>query len=521
MKNNFGHEDAASASRGDLENTLMHVVTNAAVKEFLDEDAKVFLVGSKGTGKSLLLLKKAIEKKKNNSVLVIPNDKTFPVDRLTCDGNPGLSFDKSQGGLPDSAISWTLVWKHTLLKSILVNLVDHAGNLAPERLENILNDSNYPKGYADEIRVKYASLLRQIVGEPPYLHARGPFYFYQESVNALDDNAQSTLDILRGEIKVLLDAIALVSFSAYVFIDNMDTYYELRPNLWLASTIGLMNAVREIRLTLRHIHVYSSVRSDIFSRYRSEKRLQFNDFICMLEYDKESLLEIFSRPIRRFPETMLARPARILNDPWEAFFGSLTFIQNHRRNGKHENIKDYILRHSLWRPRDLVAIGNHILHEKGDKPLNAESLRRGLETAIHEIRYSYLEEIRAALPSGFDIVDFVEKNITSNIMRAERIRELCESKVDEATKPCCKWYPFCLLYRVGVLGYLKEDAASNRTYFYFAQPGELLIQDETKHLPESAFYALHPIFDDLLPKGSVDLEVTVGHEIDVDLHLCK
>ena len=521
MRTSFGHVDAASATSNELSETLANLVRTNSVETFLNEDGKAFLVGAKGVGKSLLLLKKAIEKLKNKSLVVIPNDNVFPVDRLTCDGHPGLKFHQSQVGSPSAIPNWTLVWKHSILKSVLMNYADRAGNIAENRLIDVSKSDSYPKDYADQMRVRYNRALTDIVGTPPYFHSRAPFYFYQESVSKLDDNPVAILEKLKGEMGVIIDTLSLVNAGAYIFIDNIDTYYELAPELWLASTIGLLHAIREIRLTLRHVHIYSSIRSDILSKYRSEKRLQFRDYLCFLEYSKEDLLEIFTRPIRHFPPDLLTTARLLQIDPLIAFFGEHhTHIQNWRCNGRTESIREYVLRHTLWRPRDLVAMGNYILQEKGGHALTPETIRRGLELAVKEIRASYLMEIQPSIPNGFEVETFAQSILKKNIISDDEIDKISSEETTSdhlaGMKPCCARHLFCLLYRVGLLAYLKTETTTPRSFFYFSRSGEMLIQDDAQHLPESSHYALHPILDEILPKGGVNDSVIVGHGIDVN-----
>ena len=79
MKRNFGHEDAGLATP----ETLDSIVKNFTIDSFLESNDKRYLVGPKGSGKTLLLLRKAIDQRKKGGAICIPSDSDLPVDRLT------------------------------------------------------------------------------------------------------------------------------------------------------------------------------------------------------------------------------------------------------------------------------------------------------------------------------------------------------------------------------------------------------------------------------------------------------
>jgi hypothetical protein len=63
MARNFGHEDAGLATP----ETLSAIVENFAIRTFLESSSKRYLVGPKGSGKTLILLRKAIDERRRGA----------------------------------------------------------------------------------------------------------------------------------------------------------------------------------------------------------------------------------------------------------------------------------------------------------------------------------------------------------------------------------------------------------------------------------------------------------------------
>ena len=127
LLNSFGHEDAASASGAKLREALNHIVDNRAIRDFLADNNRCYVIGPKGSGKTLLLLKKALDTIQNPSVCVIPGDADLPVDRLTGHTHLGDRFARRVRDPSEATLAWSAVWENAILKAALYNLCDVAG----------------------------------------------------------------------------------------------------------------------------------------------------------------------------------------------------------------------------------------------------------------------------------------------------------------------------------------------------------------------------------------------------------
>ena len=84
---------------------------------------------------------------------------------------------------------------------------------------------------------------------------------------------------------------------------------------------GQFRAVREIGLVHRNIHVFTSIRQDVYKQFSDEMRLQYFDYVTKLEYSKEELLKIFESRVQNLDDDLLKLPGKKNSHPWQAFFG--------------------------------------------------------------------------------------------------------------------------------------------------------------------------------------------------------
>ena len=76
------------------------------------------------------------------------------------------------------------------------------------------------------------------------------------------------------ELQLLESLLQLMRREVNVFLDNLDDYYERDPDLWFNSMYGQFRAVRELSLAHRHIHLFTSIRQDVY--------VQFSDSVLRL-----------------------------------------------------------------------------------------------------------------------------------------------------------------------------------------------------------------------------------------------
>ena len=84
--------------------------------------------------------------------------------------------------------------------------------------------------------------------------------------------------------------------------------------------------------------------------------LQFEGSSVNLVYGFKDLERIFIQNLEAEPDENCVQPGD-RTDAFERFFGSENLQMWHPHVGEPESVWDYILRHTLLRPRDLMSIG--------------------------------------------------------------------------------------------------------------------------------------------------------------------
>src|SRR5258706_8042841 len=105
----------------------------------------------------------------------------------------------------------------------------------------------------------------------------------------------------------------------------------------------------------------------------------------------QSLREIFVNNVRLLKVDRMARPERLRTDPLEAFLGRAHVTHTYTR--EPEDVFDYVCRHTLLRPRDLMTIGERLGALRPEERRDEFRLKEGVNQAATEIAYEYLAEI--------------------------------------------------------------------------------------------------------------------------------
>ncbi len=510
MARDFGHEDAGRASA----ESLSDIVRNRVIDRFLREDDRLYVVGPKGTGKTLLLKRKAIDQRRLRTTLCIPSEPALPVDRLTASAHLGTALNRAISDEGENHVAWTAIWKHSILSSVLHHLT--------ERIVATVSDNAQrgpQRAWVDER--EYSKLqgaredIRRLIGDATPLPRR-PFFYYTQLCAQLDAAPRRALRRVQGEVNDLHALMPLSAQAVYVFLDNLDDYYELEPGLWYRSMYGQFRAIREISLTHPNIHVFTSLRRDVYSQFSDEMILQYYDYVALLEYTKDEILKVFETRLRRLDEDLLVDPDRLQEDAWRAFFGECVTIRNDFI-GVDENIRDYLYRHSLGRPRDMVHIGTVLLAERDDDAFKPATIRRAVARACETIIEQYMAETRPLTDPRVDLAEFMRKYVHSNILtRADAVATRQEFWKDNGPTPVSPTGdempdPFSELHKIGLLGVVAKELGTNNLIQHFEPSGRGPSYAGTPGLPDSQLYFLHPALRHFLGPSENSSAMIVGY----------
>lgn len=519
MKRNFGHEDAGLATVESLDS----VVENTTISEFLRTNQKRYIVGPKGSGKTLLLLRKAIDQRAMSGSICIPSDAENPVDRLAAAQHVGRRFNYIVSDEGETNLAWAAVWKHSIYRSV----IHHLRDIVIEELQPAQADA--PKSaWARDVENSRFQASRRLIDS--YLSdlvptPRGPYYYYTELGSRLDSAGHGALASLAKENLELDALVQLVQRPIFIFLDNLDDYYEREPELWFNSMYGQFRAIREISLTHRHIHVFTSIRSDVFSHFSDEMRLQYYDYVAELNYSKTDLQEIFEAHIRELEDDLLAEPHLRQEDPWRALFGEVKTIRN-GIVGVSEWIWNYLHRHTLGRPRDLIHTGTVMLDSRPSGGFSVDIVRESVADAREDIAKQYLKEVAPMLDGRFDIETFVKSFLPGNVLTPGEVEDARETFIAsqpdgfvDLSKPSDLTRPFETLHALGLLGAVLPKPDSTELIQTFRSPSRGLPSAAARELPDAEFYLLHPVLCTWLPPHLQSNEVVVGDKLPFTRHI--
>ena len=118
---------------------------------------------------------------------------------------------------------------------------------------------------------------------------------------------------------------------------------------------------------------------------------QYRGSAVDIVYSTESLREIFVNNVRLVKADRMVRPERLRADPLEAFLGRTQVTHTYTR--EQEDAFEYLCRHTLLRPRDLMTIGERLAALRPEERRNEHRFKEAVNQAATEIAHEYLAEI--------------------------------------------------------------------------------------------------------------------------------
>lgn len=303
--------------------------------------------------------------------------------------------------------------------------------------------------------------------------------------------------------------------SIYYFIDKVDepfdkmiddnTYISASTRgprssyIWQYAQLSLVEAVYKIYTGRHHIKIFSSIRQEALNDIGniSKQSDKLRSRIVELTYSKPDLYRMFSHYIECEKPENLIYPDIASQNPSKAFIGIDT-IPHYSSN--IETVWDYIYRHTLSRPRDIMIICldlfvNIVKDAKynGCVPddLVAKRIRHIVNKCSNDISTNH---IASAEPFWIDKMDesvggliyAVSRKLETNVFDLKRMKEHCcavnHMKNGDCSK-CEKIHVFSALYNIGMLGVIDGNndgngyraKINNEPNVYFSRKQELPI----------------------------------------------
>lgn len=479
-------EDADAIEMTDK--SLKIVYQNERIKRFLNSTKMLGISGIKGQGKTFMLKVKRSLAMQDESVICFP--KNYMVDQL----DSSITINRSIFKYMEDFTKWVSLWKIAIAITI-IKYTDFEYDLkklyetAPMGIQKLLdkNNKNYrPSVYINELLSMDRDVLNQAI----------------------------------SYTSVLLSMLEEIHTAVYVFIDKSDQAFSIdihrihgdsnmsrgprNASYWQYCQYALANAAYDLYSNInQHIKIYYSIRQEALidtSKLAPNLKRNIEAYIVNLEYNKKDLKCMFNIYVNNEDDDNLNSYKLKQTNPMRAFLGIDTIENKHV--SRNEDAFDYIYRHSLKRPSDIMKICKSLSFD--NKDFDIIKIRDTVNECAGEILTMYINELAPFLPYYID--DFFI-HINTNILDKDYIRYICNRyinhKVDDYTcsrdcAVCLSMHPFSVLYNIGLLGYVKMDITNNRQIQSFNRAGGSIFLEKLSQLPASEFYFIHPCLMDVI-----------------------
>jgi hypothetical protein len=468
--------------------TLIH--ETSSIKAYLapKHQERTILVAPKGYGKTLLLIAKKKSFLEARSGQIVMAENRF-IDR------PLGIFPVIKRELLDLLSSdyefWKSLWKISLSLSAIKAFARATRERPTDR--NLLAHDWY---------------ARIITDDHKYFEAGEIF------TDLLSQDYRYIINII-AKSSVIFPHFNRINTQIVFFIDNVDEYfrpvledrsagangrhslYRNRSNaVWSLAQIALASVAYELEKTNHHIKIYCTIRHEAFLKMPEFEgdAFQISGRCTKIEYTRDDLEKIFLKNIDITPRDRLVDLDNA--DPMARLVGNANTMVDHRFVSRPEPVFDYFLRHTLYRPRDLMFIGGEIVKiNPGER--SAPAIRDAVNTATKTIVDSIFGEMRPffAVPNR----ELLFRRIDTNVLTLDQIQEVSEAylaDLDAARDPNGEaGQPFSVLHKLGLLGTVRlEFANEGRWRQHFLQPTEIQINNDPE-LPVSEHFLIHPALD--------------------------
>lgn len=473
---------ASSVTRSAIYNTKQ-------IDSFLESYDQFIIVASKGMGKTLLMrVKRDIIEKSDPSIILLPKNKTSDYVNLPA------TFSNDLKNCMEDATFWEDLWKLSISFSIFLNFPHNLSENEQKSIEYDLDRVFLPDQLRNDLRA--ASMGK-------YHDERAPSdildLFLQMGKKNVEKARASALQVMNTFCS------RYIRSACFVFIDSFDqALSKLFPGnlgIWCAAQNGLLKAAWELSRHNRHVKVYVSIRQEAYSSFSDSERNNMQGSIFLIEYTKDQLKEVFSKAIMNYEG----------NYSIEEFVG-VKYIYNGYLKLKEKPF-DYIYRHSIGVPRWLMIIGQELSALRASRKIaldvkERKKLQHRITEMINRVSASNLafEHLRSEMRMFFGKVDpeifmdeFLSK-INSSVLSLSNLKSVLKRYIGNSVGLNLE-HPFCLLYNLGLLGYVNFDATGVNLRQMFRKPYQYVWNhDQIIPINPNTYYLIHPSLHDLIQK---------------------
>ncbi|HWH81168.1 MAG TPA: hypothetical protein VNU71_02915 [Burkholderiaceae bacterium] len=457
----------------DFDESLLH--RTPEIDGFLTpgRDDKFIVIGTKGFGKTLLLKAKRILYQQEGNAICLPHGNLLdkPIgDKIF--SREAIAFFAA------SPLPWSKVWLAAIAMTALKHVDEIDGLKVNARLAGLLGDA--------QLHSVIDHFVRLLDFTPSEL---------QRCATDTDGHLVPRLRALKSPLTIFIDGIDEY-FNKHVeeLPTSPSVTGELSPNVWYFAQLGLVEVAYQLRRINHHLKVFAAIRKEAYARLpqRTAMSQQYRGSAVDIVYAPESLREIFVNNVRLVKTDRMVLSGRARTNPLEAFLGRASVTDTYTH--EEEDAFEYVCRHTLLRPRDLMTIGERLAALRPDERRNEHRMKEAINVAATEIAHEYLAEI-APYVGDVDL-DRLFRRVPGHILTRAEVDALL---VDDDAVGAEGRHALGALYRVGLLGYVQHDRVRGEWRQRFLRPGEATF-DPDGVLPHATHYLLHPVLADVVAR---------------------
>lgn len=472
------------------EKQLKLVYENQRIRDYLHSNRKLGIAATKGQGKTFLIKAKRAQYQNTTSILDDNNIACFPKDDMVDTLDSTVNVNKSLNKLLCNYSEWVNLWKISIAVTIIAS-------------------DEFRKLYQEEDFYKLKKETKALFEINNRRNRPSKIFSY-------------LLGLQYNDLKVILESAATIigmldriNSGVYIFIDKVDQAFSVErlhnktrnASYWQYCQYGLANAAYELVSNINvHIKVFYTIRHEalIDSEWLAKNTARnIEAFLTELIYTKEDIREMFRLYVKNEDDENLNSPEWKETNQEKAFFGFERLNHVYVKD-VNETIFDYLYRHSLRRPYDIMKICKE-LYLTGPKALTIDKVRHVVNETSGKVLKVYFSEVEPFITCEYKDIEKLLTCINTNIFDINYIHYVCKRYNEEyemknvCNKGCnnCKNnHPFSTLYNIGILGHLTSTPAHPISRQSFLPIGESKLKISEYDLPISDLYVLHPCLCD-------------------------
>lgn len=486
----------------DFNSKALNVVYETIrIKSYMTSPKALGISGIKGQGKTFLLKakRKRIQDGNKDGVLIMPKDSVMAD---TLDSDIRISRDKRK--FLSSYTNWVALWK----VAITITVLQHP---AIKDSDKIFSEAYQKCSCATQNLLSMSNLNFR-----PSVIVYGILELTNKEIGQVFLDLPillNTLSHIQRPISLFIDKVDQ-AFTHDVYIIHGDTNSAVgirNASIWQYCQLALANAAYDIlTCTNSHIKVNFTIRQEALmdaEKIASNVYRNIRSFITILEYTKSDLREMFALYVRNEMDGNLKIPEMKATNPSMAFLGLDNLAHGYvcTEAGQKEDVFDYIYRHSVGRPYDIMCVCQE-LYFGNVKSLDADEIKHIVNTISRDVVKQYIAEIRPFSFVDNRMIEALLSGIGTNVFDEAYMRQVCKRYMlvrgnDDSCKMHCSTcdglYPFSQLYNIGLIGYLHKNQGNDYYEQRFVDATNRIVVGNAVSIEPSELYMLHPCISDM------------------------